>query len=53
MSQSEEKRKYRIDTDAYGSIGIEAPTKEEYLDLFKNVFYSNIPFKKSPEIFVS
>ena len=37
MSQSKEKRKYRIDTDAYGSIGIEAPTKEEYLELFKEV----------------
>ena len=28
-------RKYRIDIGAYGSIGIEAPTKEEYLELFK------------------
>jgi hypothetical protein len=37
MSQSEEKRKYRIDTDAYGSIGIEAPAKEECLELFKEV----------------
>jgi hypothetical protein len=37
MSQNEEKRKYRIDIGAYGSIGIEAPTKEECLELFKEV----------------
>jgi hypothetical protein len=37
MSQNEEKRKYRINIGAYGSIGIEAPTKEEYLELFKEV----------------
>ena len=40
MSQSEErdsKRRYRIDIGAYGSIGIEAPTKEECLELFKEV----------------
>ena len=39
MSQSEDKerRKYRIDIGAYGSIGIEAPTKEECLELFKEV----------------
>ena len=30
-------RKYRIDIGAYGSIGIEAPTKEECLELFKEV----------------
>jgi len=35
MSQSEEKRKYRINIGAYGSIEIEAPTKEECLELFK------------------
>ncbi len=29
--------KYRIDIGAYGSIGIEAPTKEECLELFKEV----------------
>lgn len=39
MSQNEEKdrRKYRIDIGAYGSIGVEAPTKEECLELFKEV----------------
>jgi hypothetical protein len=31
------KRKYRIDIGAYGSIGVEAPTKEECLELFKEV----------------
>ena len=30
-------RKYRIDIGAYGSIGIEAPTKEECLELFNEV----------------
>lgn len=28
---------YRIDIGAYGSIGIEAPTKEECLELFQEV----------------
>jgi hypothetical protein len=43
MSQEEnrfeirEKRNYRIDIGAYGSIGIEAPTKDECLELFKEV----------------
>jgi|NGEPerStandDraft_4_1074533.scaffolds.fasta_scaffold40536_1 hypothetical protein len=40
MSQNNEegnRRKYRIDIGAYGSIGIEAPTKEECLELFKEV----------------
>jgi len=30
-------RSYRIDIGAYGSIGIEAPTKEECLELFQEV----------------
>jgi hypothetical protein len=30
-------RNYRIDIGAYGSIGIEAPTKEECLELFQEV----------------
>ncbi|MDR0471601.1 MAG: hypothetical protein LBH79_07780 [Nitrososphaerota archaeon] len=30
-------RNYRIDIGAYGSICIEAPTKEECLELFKEV----------------
>ena len=41
MSQTDERgdgrKKYRIDIGAYGSIGIEAPTKEECLELFKEV----------------
>jgi hypothetical protein len=40
MSQIDERergKKYRIDIGAYGSIGIEAPTKEECLELFKEV----------------
>ncbi len=39
LSQGEnrETNKYRIDIGAYGSIGIEAPTKEECLELFKEV----------------
>lgn len=35
--ESREKRNYRIDIGAYGSIGIEAPTKDECLELFKEV----------------
>ena len=35
--EREEDRKYRIDIGAYGSIAIEAPTKEECLELFKEV----------------
>ena len=30
-------RKYRIDIGAYGSICVEAPTKKECLELFKEV----------------
>ena len=39
MSQGEErdKRKNRIGIGAYGSIGVEAPTKDECLELFKEV----------------
>ena len=37
QGEDREKQKYRIDIGAYGSIGIEAPTKEECLDLFKEV----------------
>ena len=38
MSQGEDKREENIeDIGAYGSIGIEAPTKEERLELFKEV----------------
>ena len=32
-----ELRKYRIDVGAYGSICVEAPTKKECLELFKEV----------------
>jgi hypothetical protein len=34
---NKETRKYRIDIGAYGSIGVEAPTKKECLELFKEV----------------
>lgn len=42
MSQYEdverrERNNYRIDIGAYGSICVEAPTKEECLELFKEV----------------
>jgi hypothetical protein len=37
MEQTENGRKYRISIGAYGSIDIEAPSKEEALDLFKEV----------------
>ncbi|MCL5949256.1 MAG: hypothetical protein M1490_02115 [Candidatus Bathyarchaeota archaeon] len=43
MSQNEkrneisDRRNYRIDIGAYGSIAIEAPTKDECLELFKEV----------------
>jgi hypothetical protein len=32
-----ERKNYRIDIGAYGSIAIEAPTKDECLELFKEV----------------
>ncbi|MCW4002817.1 MAG: hypothetical protein NWE95_02765 [Candidatus Bathyarchaeota archaeon] len=35
--ESRERNSYRIDIGAYGSICIEAPTKEECLELFKEV----------------
>ncbi len=37
QGEGENRKKYRIDIGAYGSIGIEAPTKEECLELFKEV----------------
>ena len=39
MNQGEEieGKKYRIDIGAYGSIAIEAPTKQECLKLFREV----------------
>jgi len=39
MSQDHEVevKKYRIDIGAYGSICVEAPTKKECLELFKEV----------------
>jgi hypothetical protein len=39
MSQGEEpnRKKCRIDIGAYGSIGVEAPTKKECLELFNEV----------------
>ncbi len=32
-----DRKRYRIDIGAYGSIGIEAPTKKECLELFNEV----------------
>ncbi|MCW4024591.1 MAG: hypothetical protein NWF01_06105 [Candidatus Bathyarchaeota archaeon] len=37
MSIKDEGKKYRIDIGAYGSIAVEAPTKEECIELFKEV----------------
>ena len=39
MSQNEDanRKKYRTVIGAYGSIGIEAPTKEEWLELLNEV----------------
>ncbi len=35
--ERKERNNYRIDIGAYGSICIEAPTKEECLELFREV----------------
>ncbi len=32
-----DRKNYRIDIGAYGSVAIEAPTKDECLELFKEV----------------
>jgi hypothetical protein len=37
MGRDNSRKNYRIDIGAYGSIGIEAPTKDECLELFKEV----------------
>jgi len=37
VKKNTDSKNYRIDIGAYGSIGIEAPTKEECLELFKEV----------------
>jgi hypothetical protein len=37
VERRERDKNYRIDIGAYGSICIEAPTKEECLELFKEV----------------
>ncbi len=37
IERRERDRNYRIDIGAYGSICVEAPTKEECLELFKEV----------------
>lgn len=37
VERKERERNYRIDIGAYGSICIEAPTKEEVLELFREV----------------
>ncbi len=35
--ENSERKNYRIDIGAFGSIGVEAPTKDECLELFKEV----------------
>jgi hypothetical protein len=37
VERKDRERNYRIDIGAYGSICIEAPTKEECLELFREV----------------
>ena len=37
LVDDKDRRKYRIDVGAYGSISVEAPTKKECLELFKEV----------------
>lgn len=37
IQRRERERNYRIDIGAYGSICIEAPTKEDCLELFREV----------------
>jgi hypothetical protein len=37
VERMDKERSYRIDIGAYGSICIEAPTKEECLELFREV----------------
>ncbi len=37
VERREREKNYRIDIGAYGSICIEAPTKEECLELFREV----------------
>ena len=37
IEEISDRRNYRIDIGAYGSIAIEAPTKDECLELFKEV----------------
>ncbi|MCW3984431.1 MAG: hypothetical protein NWE96_10645 [Candidatus Bathyarchaeota archaeon] len=37
VERIDKERSYRIDIGAYGSICIEAPTKEECLELFREV----------------
>lgn len=37
IERMDKERNYRIDIGAYGSICIEAPTKEECLELFREV----------------
>lgn len=37
IERKERERNYRIDIGAYGSIAVEAPTKEECLELFREV----------------
>ncbi|MFA5306651.1 MAG: hypothetical protein WC365_04325 [Candidatus Babeliales bacterium] len=37
MTDNTEKPKYKISVNAYGGIDVEAPTKDECLEMFNNV----------------
>ncbi len=37
MVTEDDRKKYRISIGAYGSVEVEAPSKEEALDLFREV----------------
>lgn len=45
MSIKDESRKYRISIGAYGSIEIEAPSKKDAIDLFKEVTKTKTSYK--------
>lgn len=45
MSTKDDNRKYRISIGAYGSIEVEAPSKEDAIDLFKEVTRTKTSYK--------
>jgi hypothetical protein len=45
MSTKDDGRKYRISIGAYGSIEVEAPSKEDAIDLFKEVTKTKTSYK--------